>query len=150
MLNPVTICGIEPGDNTVTPIHATNDGELLVAVSGGVVSGDQGDTSEAVIANGESLSDAIDLGSARLGGLYLGAGWTAADLTFQASFDGINFFDLYDASGAEVTVDADESRAIALDAALFRPFRRLKLRSGTAAAAVAQAAERTITLALVQ
>lgn len=99
----------------------------------------------ATIANGESLSGALDLGGQRLLGLFMPAAWTAADLTFQVSQDGATWADLYDETGAEITVDAAASRAIVFsNPALFLGVKHLKIRSGTTGAAVAQGAERVI------
>lgn len=102
----------------------------------------------ATIASGESLSGVIDCLGYTLVGLQMPAAWTAAVLTFQASIDGATYADLYDEDGAEVTVQADASRAIVLDPASWAGFRYLRIRSGTSAAAVNQDAERSITLSL--
>jgi hypothetical protein len=74
------------------------------------------------------------------------AAWTAANLTFQVSHDGTNFFNLYDKDGTEYTVTADASRAIILPLSDWVGIEHLKIRSGTAAAAVNQGAERTIVI----
>jgi hypothetical protein len=100
----------------------------------------------AVIANAASLSRVIDLGGKRLAGIVMPSGWTAAALTFQVSPDGQNFFNLYDAFGTEVTVQAALSRAISLSAVDWLAFRFIKIRSGTSAVPVAQGAERILTL----
>lgn len=100
----------------------------------------------ATIANGASLSDAVDLtdnpggGSAgcALVGLQMPAAWTAAGLTLQGSMDGVNFANVYDQSGTEVTLTVAASRFIQLNPADFAGFRKLKLRSGTSGAPVNQ------------
>lgn len=107
----------------------------------------------AVIALGASLSGEIDLGGAALVGIILPDVWTAANLTFQvSSATGGMFKNLRDSNNVEVqaivgTVDASNG-AIAFDviAGALAPWRFVKIRSGTAAAAIAQAAERTITI----
>lgn len=112
-------------------------------------------TVTATIANGASLSGAVDLGGYRVAALDMPAGWTAAALTFQASNTDGSYGDLYDEAGAEVTVPSAAvaaSRRIVPGSTLalhLLAHRYLKVRSGTAAAAVAQAAERAITLVLV-
>lgn len=108
------------------------------------------------IANGASLSDVAVLnfpvGTEASGvretlvGIIMPAVWSAASLTFQASNDNSTFADLYNAAGAEITVTASTSRWIALDPADFVGIAYLKVRSGTAGAAVNQGGDRVITL----
>lgn len=101
---------------------------------------------QATIANGASLSAAIELGvvGAALVGIEMPAAWTAANLTFQASVDGTNFNNLYDKDGNEVTVTASTSRYIGLIPSLFAGFRAMKIRSGTSGAAVNQGGDRIL------
>lgn len=98
------------------------------------------------IANGQSLSSAVVLGEDRLVGIAMPADWTAANLTFQVSHDGSTYNNLYDDSGAEITVTAADDRYIALDLTVFAGIQDLKIRSGTSGTPVNQGAERTITL----
>lgn len=105
----------------------------------------------ASIANGQSLSDAIDLLASRASAIYLPATLTVADLTFQVSYDGITFSDYYDADG-EVKIPSAVvavSRAIAVDLPLFFGVRYLKIRTGTAAAPIAQGGARTLVIATI-
>jgi len=107
------------------------------------------DTLPAAIANGASLTDALDLGGLRLFGVVMPAAWTAANLTFQTSYDGgATWADVYDVNGNELTATAAASRFIALDPANFAAVQRIKVRSGTAATPVAQGAARSLTLVL--
>ena len=106
-------------------------------------------TVNATIANGASLSGVVDIGEGKtLCAIDMPADWTAANLTFQASTASDGTFDnLYDQYGTEKTVTADEDRYIALDdPAFWLGVRYIKVRSGTAASAVNQGAERVITL----
>ena len=104
----------------------------------------------ATIPAGGSLSGAIDLATQRLAGIAIPAAWSAANLTFQASTDGATFNDLYDWLGGEYTVQVGgPARHVQLPLADFLGLRHLKIRSGTAAAPVNQAASRTLTLVLV-
>lgn len=103
-------------------------------------------TATATIASAASLSGAVDLAASALAGLQMPAAWTAANLTFQVSFDGTTYADLYDSLGTEYTVTASTSRFIALPASDFLGARYLKIRSGTAAVPVAQGASRDIQL----
>lgn len=98
------------------------------------------------IPEGGSVSDVVDLDGVHLVGIQMPATWDAANITFQASADGVTFADLYNQSGSEVTVDAAAGRFIALDPTLFAGIRFLKVRSGTAATPVNQAAARTLIL----
>lgn len=103
-------------------------------------------TVTATIANNESLSGAVNLGDTKGATIFMPAAWTAASLTFQVSHDGTNWFNLYDKDGTEYTVQADASRAIVLPLADWFGVEHLKIRSGTAAAAVNQGAERILTI----
>lgn len=118
--------------------------------SGNAVPVGQTGTLTVTIAAGGSLSNAIDLATQRLAGIAIPAAWTAANLTFQASTDGITFNDLYDWLGGEYTVQVGgPARHLQLPLADFLGLRHLKIRSGIAAAPVAQAASRTLTLVVV-
>lgn len=121
-------------------VAATNP----VPVGNGQVS-----TTTATISSGNSLSSGIDLGTARLARIVMPASWTAANLTFQTSPDNSTWSDLYDSYGTEYTVTAAASRAIIIPLVDFIGVRYIKVRSGTAGAAVAQGADRTLTLVLV-
>jgi hypothetical protein len=97
------------------------------------------------IANGQSLSNAIDLKENGLCGLYMPAAWDAADLTLvgATSLSG-TYQNVNDKDGTEMLIKAAASRFILLNPADFAGLRFLKLRSGTSGAAVAQTAARTI------
>lgn len=105
----------------------------------------------ATIAAAASLSGAVDTGLvSRLGeivGFQMPDTWTAADLTFQASYDGTTYQNVYDDNDAEVTVQAAVSRFIGLrdDArAILSRIRFLRIRSGTSGSPVIQVAEAII------
>jgi hypothetical protein len=103
------------------------------------------ETTTVVIANGASLSGAVDLGGRKLVGIIMPDTWTAASLTFQGSVDGTNFFNVYDgATERALTVAANYYSA--QNIADWVGFRWIKVRSGTAGSAVNQAAERTLTV----
>jgi hypothetical protein len=108
-------------------------------------------TKTATIAESGSLSSEVDLEGYIIAQISMPAAWTAASLTFQvATTTGGTFQDLYDDSGNEVTSSASASKVYAQDINITKlaGARFLKIRSGTSASAVAQAAERTITLIL--
>lgn len=101
------------------------------------------------IASGQSLSDAIDLqGYTPLSVLMPGT-WTAATLTFQLSADGgTTFVEVCDGYGSAVNPAAAALQSIALDPAVFAAATHLKIRSGTSASAVNQAADRALILSM--
>lgn len=102
------------------------------------------------IANGASLSGAIDCSEGRPARIVIPSAWTTANLTFQTSYDGTTYNDLYDAFGTEYTVTVGgASRGIILPLADFIGVRYLKVRSGTTGTPVTQGADRTLKLVLV-
>jgi hypothetical protein len=106
---------------------------------------------KATIAASGSLSNAINVDGKRICGIQTPSAWTAADLTFQASFDGVTYNDVYDEAEAEVTVQGAASRYTSLDAVALElsgvPW--VKIRSGPTALPVAQSAERVIIVVMV-
>ena len=105
------------------------------------------ETKTAVIENGGSLSGIVDLGGRKLVAIVMPGTWTAAALTFQASPDGVNFFNVYDGpTERQLTVAA--SYYSELNISDWIGIRWLKIRSGTAGTPVNQAAERTLTLVI--
>jgi len=103
----------------------------------------------ATIANGASLSGAIDMGPLRPAWLQMPASWTAAAITFQVSYDAVTFQDFYKDDGTEYSVTVAASHAVKLAIADFLGVRAIKLRSGTGGTPVNQAAARDIPVVLV-
>jgi len=101
----------------------------------------------ATIASGASLSAAVDMQGRALTGILLPAAWTAAGVTFSVSHDGITYGDLYGESG-EYSLTVGASSFVGLNPGALMGFRFIKVRSGTAAAAVNQAAQRDVILML--
>jgi hypothetical protein len=100
------------------------------------------------IANGESLSGAVDLGNYRLFGIQMDpTAWTAAALTFKVSVNGVDFFDLYDDTGTEQnwTVSAQKFVQVS-QPAKWLGIRYIKVRSGTSASPVNQGGARSLAL----
>jgi hypothetical protein len=91
-----------------------------------------------------SLSVAFDIRGGLPAVIEMPAAWDAANLTFQTSGDGSNFFNLYDETGNEVTVTASTSRRIRLEPSQWAGTYQMKIRSGTAAVPVTQTAARTL------
>jgi hypothetical protein len=110
-------------------------------------------TKTVTVTSGTSLSGSMqvwDTSAAHPEGLValiMPAAWTTAAITFQASADGTNFFNLFNTSGVEVTIAAPlASQFIPLDPADIISANYLKIRSGTSGAPVNQGADRIVTL----
>ena len=101
----------------------------------------------ATIALSGSLSGAVAIPYTHtLVGLVMPTAWDTADLTFQGSFDGTTYANLYTDGGTEVNVPAAAGRSIYVNTAELRAYPYLKIRSGTQGTPVAQTAARVITL----
>lgn len=98
----------------------------------------------ATIANGDSLSDVLNVWPISASAIIMPAAWTAASLTFQGSMDGVNFFDLFNDSGVEYEIPALVSQSIILNVPLTFPY--IKVRSGTTGTPVNQGAARSISI----
>jgi hypothetical protein len=99
------------------------------------------------IASGNSLSGAVPIGDHVPVGIAMPASWDAAGLTFQVSCDGgTTWNELYDSTGVETTFTVSTSRYIPLDPTVWIGINHIKIRSGTAAVAVNQTADRVLTL----
>jgi len=65
------------------------------------------DTHSAVIANGAAVSTAVVMGGGSLVAILVPSAWTAAALTFEASFDGgTTWRPVFDDGAAEVTISS--------------------------------------------
>ena len=108
----------------------------------------------ATIANGASLSDAIDLRDYAIAAICLPAAWTAAAITFTASASQSGTYNsVYDDAGTEVAIASANvvaSRVLVNKAILeqLAGLRWVKMRSGTAATPVNQGADRAVTVLL--
>lgn len=101
------------------------------------------------IADGNSLSDVVDLGDCAVSAVEVPAGFEGSALTFQAGST-TETSNLYDESGLEVNFTAGAGRYISLsNLALLHGLRYLKVRSGTAASPSAQSGSITLKLYLV-
>lgn len=105
---------------------------------------------QAVIANGESQSNVVDLEMYVLCGIHMPAGWTAAAITFLAGHEnedgGTDYLPIYDTTGSEVSVTTAAGRHVVIAPSVFAGVRWLKLRSGTSGTPVNQGADRTLHL----
>ena len=101
-------------------------------------------TITATITSGESISDDIDLGTGVVSMIVYPTDWTTATSTFQISYDGTNWADLYDDAGVEIEIGAEAAVAIRLNLSDWLGIKYLRIRSGTSATAVAQGDDRSI------
>lgn len=102
----------------------------------------------ATIPAGQSLSGAIDCTAGAPTILYMPMDWTPARLTYQVSYDGTNFRDLFDREAREVSVNIVPGTACRLNpewtAATLGGW--IKIRSGGRDRLVPQEADRVFTL----
>jgi hypothetical protein len=98
------------------------------------------------IPNGQSESGAVDLNRLSLVALLMPAGWTAAGLSFLGSPDGVTYGQLRTASGPVSVAAPAAGEYVVLDPSSVFGARYLKVKSGTLAAPVAQAADRSVIL----
>lgn len=95
------------------------------------------------IASGSALSDAQHIGIGNPSAIALPA-IDNAKITFQASVDGTTWYDVYDATNAEVEEPATTGQLYLDLPSALRGVEYLKLRTGTSSSPVSQSAERTI------
>lgn len=116
--------------------------EKATATNPLLVGGAQFSSFTANIANGQSLSGAVDLASNRLFALVIPSVWTGitTPITFQASADWITYGEMYDSTGTEVQIAVTGVSTYVLNAipAEWLGVRFIKVRSGTAGSAVTQ------------
>lgn len=113
--------------------------------------GSEYDYQTVTIASGASLTAAVDMGKRELVRVDMPSAWTAAALTFQVSADGTTYTNLYKDGSEFSKTEAAASRGVGIapaDAMMMH--RYIKIRSGTAASAVNQEAERTLTLVAIK
>ena len=89
-----------------------------------------------------TTSNPINLGGCSLVGLIMPNSFTGTSITFKASNDGSNFYDMYNASGTQltVTVATASSRWIALTPSDFAGVKHIKI------VGLSQAAQRSIAI----
>lgn len=107
-------------------------------------------TATATILSGASVSNVFRLAGTFLAGVLMPAAWTTAALTIEVSADGTTWTGLaYDQGGTQCNSIASPvaGSAYALNLAGLRPWPYARIRSGTTATPVNQAADRAITVA---
>jgi hypothetical protein len=79
----------------------------------------------------ESLSEGVDCSAGTVVRITVPQEFTSSNLTFQSSSDGNLYNDLFDATGAEVTMVARPDTTIIIAAPWARTLGWIKLRSGS-------------------
>jgi len=97
------------------------------------------------IPNGQSLSDAAEIGEGVLLGIQVPA-LTNAALTFQGSHDGVTYQNVFDPAQVEVSIPASTGARFVQAPTTLNGLPFVKMRSGTSGAPVAQGADRILQL----
>jgi hypothetical protein len=134
--------GIATSANSLSVAPASDSEFSVKSVSGGSIG--------ATVSAAASLSGSVNLGVKRAGSVLVPADvGGATSLTFQASFDGVTFGNVYDQFGSEyrVTIPA-VSTVIVLDPFVFATFPYVKIRFGTSASPTSYANQRDVVIGL--
>jgi hypothetical protein len=98
----------------------------------------------ASIASGQQISSTIELEGYSFCGVFLPAAFTGTALTFEASYDGTNFFPVYNTtSGTALSYTVAQGHYCAIDPKDFYGINYLQIKSGSA-----EAAARTLQVSL--
>ena len=101
----------------------------------------------AVFAQTSTVATAVDLQGGRLVAIQMPSTWVSANLTYQASWDGTTYADLYDDGGNEVSTVVTQSRYVVFDSLdNMEGARFVTVRSGSSGTVVTQTAATTVTL----
>lgn len=128
------------------PLSQQANGEKLRGV---VAFGTESVAVAAVIANGQSLSDAARLDSAIPVRLVIPAGFLGNGIEVQTSIDGTDFFDLYGSDGSKVRLTAVAGSSMRLTPAEWIGIKAVKFRAVLNGVAQAQDAARAISIVAV-
>ena len=130
------------------PLLTDLAGNLLVSTAGSAGSAVSSGASS-TISSGGSVTPTIALGNNSLVGIIMPVAWTAAALSIEVSMDGTNWVStLYDSYSAQTGYYSTPvaGAAYAADILSIIGFKYIRLRSGTAAAPVNQAANRVFSI----
>lgn len=100
---------------------------------------------DVVIPSGTALTPSIPLTGDTISAIGIPSAWTAAAITFQGSRDGITWQNIT-SEGVEVSHSVAPDDVCVLSLYKFFPFNFIKVRSGTKATPVNQAANRTLNI----
>lgn len=99
----------------------------------------------ATIPAGEYLSNAIDLSLATAIFIFMPQAWTPAMLSFQISYNNTDFYDLFDESAREITMNISPATAMR-NPAIPAQAGWLRFRSGSRLSPIKQTGDRTIVI----
>jgi hypothetical protein len=105
----------------------------------------------AVIKAGESLSEAVDCSGGRIVRITIPENYTehaTPVMTFQASADGVNYHDLVNDEGQQITITARKSTTIHVAQVWTMALGWLKVRSGSKSAATPQEEDAVIMISI--
>jgi hypothetical protein len=98
-------------------------------------------------AGATGLSGVVYIGPAEIIGYQIGPDWATADISLQASADGVTFAEVFDSAGTVYSTKAVASQYMHFATPLkIGPY--IKIRSGTSGSPVNQTTPATITLVL--
>lgn len=83
-----------------------------------------------IIAAGDSLSGILNVSSGGVYRIVMPIDWTSAVVTFQLSYDGVEFYNVYDRDGNEISMKCVQQSVVPIGEYLFY-IHSLKIRSGT-------------------
>ena len=103
-------------------------------------------TETVTIANGASLSGATSELDGRLVAVMTDSAWDTNSMTFQVSFDGSTYYNLYDDVGEYTISSVVASTCRSVNLNNFIGARYIKVRSGTSGAAVNQNGDTVVSI----
>ena len=83
------------------------------------------------ISSGGTKSNALDVGGHGLVGMIMPAAFTGTSVTFEGSWDGTNFFPIYNTDGTQFSATVSTSRLIAFAPSDFVSCRLVKIVSSS-------------------
>lgn len=112
-----------------------------------VVQQNEPNTQTITIASTGNLSPAVRLPNGHeLAAIIMPATWTAAGITFRAGYTAAGTADVFGSDGNEVALVVIAAHYVPIAPGLLHGANFIKIRSGTSATPVAQAAARTLTV----
>ena len=97
-----------------------------------------------VIESGAAVTAAIELKLRHLVAILLPDTWTAANISLQGSYNGVDFFDIHDEDGEYVNDQAAADVMLSIAPEIAAGCSHIIIRSGVKATPVNQAAERAL------
>jgi len=88
-------------------------------------------TNDVSIASGQTASGALDLQGLALTAIQMPSAFTGTSITFQGSFDGATYQDIYNTANTQYSITVAASRTYAINPSDFAGFRYIKIVSGS-------------------